>query len=289
MGKFKKKMMAGFLIVAMAAGIFGTAMPVSGATLTAKQYLAKMEKVSEKTKSYEVTQTTSMKMDMNGESMTTKQTVKQILFQNPIKSKTVSTMKMTSDSATQTSKTVVYLKETSKGKVYAFTSTDGSAYERQDYTQLYKNASGMSASLDTSVYSDAKIVKKNVKVDKVDTVEIEAMMNSTAMDAVMKEIGMDSEQMEQLGIDFKAADPIKITIWINKKNYLPVKQTIDMTAFCDSLYKNMSKKLNEMSGIDAEGSDVAESFNISCSSAKSTVVFKNYNKATKFNFPDFSK
>ena len=289
MGIIKKKLMAGLLTLAVAASVLGTVTPASAATLTAKQYLTKMEKASKKAKSYDVTQTTSMTMDMNGQSMNIKQTNKQICFQDPIKSKTVTTSKVTSAGTTQTSKSVVYLKETSKGKVYAFTSVDGEPYEKEDYTELFKNMSGRSDSLDTSMYSEAKIVKKSVKVNKIDTVQIEAKMDGSAMDEVMQALGIDSEQLAQLGIDFKSMDPIQITLWINKKNYLPVKMTMDMTAFCDSLCKNMAAALNEMSGMDEESTDATESFSFSCSSAKTTAVYKNYNKATKFNFPDFSK
>ena len=289
MGNFRKKLMAGLLTLAVACSVLGTVTPASAATLTAKQYLTKMEKASKKLKSYEMTQTTSMTMEMNGQSMDMKQTSKQIFFQDPIKSKVVTTSKVTSDGTTQTSKSVVYLKETSKGKVYAFASIDGEPYEKEDYTELYKNMSGMSDSLDTSMYSGAKIVKKSVKVNKIDTVQIEAKMDGSAMDEAMQEMGIDSEQLAQLGIDFKSSDPIQITLWINKKNYLPVKMTTDMTAFCDSLYKNMAAAMNEMSGMDEESTDETESFSFSCSSAKTTVVYKNCNKATKFNFPDFSK
>ena len=87
---------------------------------------------------------------------------------------------------------------------------------------------------------------------------------------------MDSEQTDELGIDYKTLDPIKVTLWIDKKTYQPVKATTDMAAFYNSFFKSM---------YEAMGAESDTSY----TTAKSTITYKNFNKATKFKFPDFSK
>ena len=69
---------------------------------------------------------------------------------------------------------------------------------------------------------------------------------------------------------------VKVTIWIDKKTYLPVKMTTDMVAFYNGFFKTRYEAMG------------AES-DISYSVAKTTATYKNFNKATKFKFPDFSK
>ena len=272
MGIIKKKLMAGLLTLAVAASVLGSVTPASAATLTAKQYLTKMEKASKKAKSYEATQTTTVKASQAGQNVTSKTTVKQIVFQDPLKSKAVTTLTMKGEGVDQSSKAITYIKEDSKGNIYEYVSTDGSEYEEIDMTDIYSSASDMDASL----YSGAKIVKKSVKVNKIDTVQISAKITGEDMGKALSVLGMDSEQTDELGIDYKTLDPIKVTLWIDKKTYQPVKATTDMAAFYNSFFKSM---------YEAMGAESDTSY----TTAKSTITYKNFNKATKFKFPDFSK
>lgn len=270
MKNWKKRMAAVLLMAVMAVSVVADVTPASAATLTAKQYLAKMEKASKKAKSYETTQTTTQKISQAGQNVTSKTTVKQIVFQNPLKSKAVTTVTMKGDGVDQSSKSVVYMKEDSKGNIYEYVSTDGSDYEEIDLTDIYSDASD----LDISMYSGAKIVKKSVKVNKIDTVQISAKITGEDMGKALSALGMDSKQMEALGIDYKTLDPIKVTLWIDKKTYLPVKATTDMTAFSNGLIKSM---------YEAMGAECDASYSV----AKSTVTYKNFNKATSFKYPKF--
>ena len=67
MKNWKKRMAAALLTAVMAVGVLANVTPASAATLTAKQYLTKMEKASKKAKSYEVTQTVSLKASQAGQ------------------------------------------------------------------------------------------------------------------------------------------------------------------------------------------------------------------------------
>ena len=272
MKNWKKRMAAALLTAVMAAGVVANATPASAAILTAKQYLAKMEKASKKAKSYETTQTTTVKVSQEGQNVTSKTTAKQIVFQNPVKSKAVTTVKVTGDGIEQESKSVVYIKETAKGNIYEYVSVDGSEYERINITDIFSNANAV----DTSLYSDARIAKNSVKVNKNDTVQISAKVKGADMAKALEVLGMTEDQTSELGVDYKTLDLIKVTLWIDKKTYLPVKATTDMAAFYNGYFKSMYEAMG------------AES-DISYTTAKSTVTYKNFNKATKFKFPDFSK
>lgn len=265
-----KKRMAALLMAVMAVCTLANVTPASAAALTAKQYLAKMEKAVAKAKSYEATQTTTVTGSQAGQSQTAKITLKQIVFQNPVKSKAVTTMNVKGAGVSQSTKTVAYIKEDSKGNIYEYVSTDGSAYEEIDVTDLYSSASD----LDASLYSGAKIVKKSVKVNKIDTVQISAKVTGADMADALAALGMGDDEIKELGIDYSSLDSIKVTIWIDKKTYLPVKVTTDMKAFYNSFFKS----LYESMGVESD---------VNYSVAKATTTYKNFNKATKFKFPKF--
>lgn len=272
MRQFKKKMMAGLLLVAMTLCTLGTVTPADAATLSAKQYLVKMDKVTAKAKSYEMTQTTTLKMSSQGQDMTLKTTSKQIVFQNPIKAKAVATSTIKGAGMDSSSKVVTYLKEDSKGNVSQYISIDGSDYEETDVTELYETADNTKAN--EALYASAKIVKKSVKVNKINTVQISAKLTGDAMADTLAQLGISGEDMEALGVDFSTLKPIKVTIWIDKKTYQPVKMTTDMKDFLKSYTEAMYKEM---------GVDSTDSY----STAKTTTTYKNFNKAKKFSFPKF--
>lgn len=269
MKKWKNRLAAAFLMTAMAVCVVADITPASAAALTAKQYLSKMEKVSNKAKSYEVTRTVMAKVEQAGQSATTKTTTKQIIFQKPIRSKAVTTVEVSGDGVDQKAKSTVYMKETSKGKIYEYVSVDGSEYEEIDMTDMYQTSND----LDVSLYSDLKIVKRNVKVNKVNTVQISAKIQGADMAEAMLQLG-GTDDSEDMGMDYDSIKPVKVMIWIDAKNYFPVKVTTNMAAFYNSYFKSMYEAM------DAE-------CDIKYSVAKSTTTYKNFNKATNFKFPKF--
>ena len=124
-------------------------------------------------------------------------------------------------------------------------------------------------------FTSAKIVKDNVKVNGINTVQISAQIEGNILNESFERYGMGDLDSSS-DSDFSEIEPIKATIWIDKKTYLPVKTTTDMAAFYNGYFKSMYEAMG------------AES-DMSYSTAKSTITYKNFNKATKFKFPDFSK
>ncbi len=272
MKHMKKRMMAALLTAAMVICTFANVAPASAATLSAKQYLSKMEKASAKVKSYESTATTIVKASTEGQDMTSKSVVKQVMFADPLKAKSVTNTTVTSEGTETKSKIVTYMKQNSKGKIYAYTSTDGSDYVKMDMTGLVDDLTG----LDVSGYSGAKIVKKSVKVNKVDTVQISAKIKGADMASVLDSMGLSSEDSD-VTVDYSTLKPINVTLWIDKKTYHPVKLQTEMKDFLNS-YMTV---LYQMMGVD--------DMSIDYSKVSSTTTYAKYDNASKFTIPKACK
>ena len=74
MKKLKKQFLAAVLTAVMAVCAFAGTTPVAAATLSAKQYINKMAKATEKLKSYEMKMNMDMDMSVQGKTTSTKTT-----------------------------------------------------------------------------------------------------------------------------------------------------------------------------------------------------------------------
>lgn len=284
MKSLQKRIAAGLLMAAiLLASVFTSVAPADAATLTARQYITKMQKAVQKAKSYEVTEKETLKMNVAGQTMTETMTGNMIVFNKPVKGKSVvkSTVDVAGKKSTQ--KTVSYVKE-SKGKIYVYTKNEDGTYTKTDMTNIYQAA----GSLNFGDCSDAKIVKKSVKVNKVDTVQISFKIKGKDIVEILEGLGISEENAASMGLDFNSMPPISETIWIDKKTYLPVKASVDMSKFINEFWATFAKILSDsMTETGSDGSDNAlnEAIEITCSSAKAIITYKNFNKAANFKFP----
>ena len=283
MKKWKKSLMAVCLTAAMVLCTFASTVPTGAASLTADQYLKKMTKASANVKSYETTTTTVQNMISYGVATNAKTIQKIISFAKPMKTKGVATTTMTSGGQTSKAKTITYVKKNAKGKMIAYVSADGKTYDKVDASS-YADAL---SSIDTDIYSNAKIVKKNVKVNKVNTVQISAEIAGEdlgkAMESVFAAIGIGGDGSDDAAIDYSGLKAVKTTIWIDRKTYRPIKITTDMTAFMDGY---MTVLIQQMQGM---GINEAADLDISYTKVATTQVFAKYNKATNFTIPKACK
>ena len=131
-----------------------------------------------------------------------------------------------------------------------------------------------------------KIVKENVKVNNVNTIQISAQITGEdlgkAMSTVFSAIGMGSGS-DSAAIDYSNLKSVNATIWVDKKTYLPVKITTDMTAFINSYMTILTQSMQDM------GVDGATDVNLSYTKAVATQTYTNYNKAANFKFPKACK
>ncbi|MBO5246991.1 MAG: hypothetical protein J6B28_06985 [Eubacterium sp.] len=272
MKSMKKRFAAGALAAVMAFCTFANATPVSAKSLTAKQYLTKMQKVIDKAKSYEVTQTIKMKGTTDGVTSESTQKSTEKVFLNPIKVKSVQTVTTTGDGSDASQKTVTYIVEDEDKNITAYIDLDGSGYMEMDMTELYDTASELESPM-----TSAKIVKKSEKVNKVDTVKISAKIKAKDIMSSMEALGISAEDMEAYGIDMSKMSPVKVTVWINKKTYEPVKMVTDMKDF-----------INEFMAILFEAMGM-EDVTATYDTYKTTATYKNFNKVKDFKLPNFDE
>ncbi len=145
-----------------------------------------------------------------------------------------------------------------------YTSTDNKTYEKStldlsDYSDM------LSSVQTTDMYSDLKIVKNSVTVNGKSTVQIQAQLKGEDIAGLLAQLGLNGDNTQGTSSDYRSLSPITISLWIDKKTYYPVKQTIDMKDF-------MNEYLSSL---------VADS-DMSYSKIKTSVTYKNFNKATKF-------
>lgn len=270
----------------------------SAATLNAKQYIARMEKAQKKVKSYETKTSMSMEMEAAGEKTVNKATVGQVVFTKPKKIKSVTKATQTQGGKTKTDTEYLYLKDNGKGKYTEYSSSDGKTF-------IKTNVSGASSinsflkTVDAGSFSGAKIVKKSVKVDGKNTVQIEMQYTGKdlkkALEKLTKESGGSNADSQEImdAYDFESFRPIKATYWIDKKTYLPVKMTLegagfmeDLTNFFVMMMVNIKDKTVAENGMETENTDVSmEDMKITVKKFKVSTTYKNYNKAKNFKFP----
>lgn len=269
------------MVLMLVVSVFGNVANANAATLTAKQYLSKMEKAYSKAKSVEMTQSTSVNMKIMGQEYTIKVSGSGIIFFNSAKAKYVQKM-TTSMLGQKTNQTVTMYVKKSKGKLYMYTSTDGKTYEKTALGDMDDFTSQLGqVSTNTSTYSKAKIVKKSVKVGKVNTVQISYSVTGEDMQNALKQAGMDESELSESGIDLSKMSSIKVNYWIDKKTYRPVKCSVDMTDFMSDFLELLMTSMAE----DPEAGISATDLDLKCTKAKTTVTYKNFNKAKSFSYP----
>lgn len=259
MKTFKKQLMACILTVAMAVCTFATVTPANAATPTAKQYLTKMGKAMKKAKSYEMKQTSKTTGSLMGKSFKTTQTQKQIYFKKPLKIKTVTTSKMKMPTTSGTTRSLSYTKKASNGHYYTYQLMNDNSYSKTKVPDL----SSQLLCWDADCFTSAKIVKDNVKVNGINTVQISAQIEGNILNESFERYGT-GDLFSSSGSDFSEIEPIKATIWIDKKTYRPVKLKEDSKDFAND-YKSGHGK--------------------TYSSFITTTTYSKFNKATNFKFP----
>ena len=252
MKALKKQQIAVILVLSVILSTFAAVTPVSAATLSAQQYLEKMDIAVRNLKSYDFTQTTDQKMTMEGQIIQNKTVVKQSVYNSPLKVKSV----------TDTTTVLAGMSSKNQAVAYLTKDADGLLWE---YTNQIKG-------MDISMYSDAKIVKKKIKVNRINTVQISAQVKGSDVVKFLDQMGMSKEINAAAAVDYNTLPAIKVTCWIDKKTCRPVRTTADMKAFMNGYMSALYQKL---------GQDLKLVY----SQAKATVTYKNFNKAATFTIP----
>lgn len=268
MKALKKQQIAVLLVLTVILSTFAAVTPANAATMSAQQYFTKMYTASQKLKSYDFTQTTDQKMTMEGQTIQNKTVVKQSVYNNPLKIKKVTDTTTVLAGMSSKNQAVTYMTKDADGLLWEYISTNGSSYQKVSLLNYTDQLKGM----DISMYSGAKIVKKNVKVNRINTVQVSVQVKGADMVKLLEQMGMSKDINTTASIDYGTLPAIKVTYWIDKKTYRPIKASTDMKAFMNGYMSALYQKL---------GQDLKLVY----SQAKSTVTYKNFNKATTFTIP----
>lgn len=268
MKALKKQQIAAILVLSVILSTFAAVTPVSAAMLSAQQYLEKMDIAVRNLKSYDFTQTTDQKMTMEGQIIQNKTVVKQSVYNNPLKVKSVTDTTTVLAGMSSKNQAVAYLTKDADGLLWEYISSNGSGYQKTGILNYTNQIKGM----DISMYSDAKIVKKKIKVNRINTVQISAQVKGSDVVKFLNQMGMSKEINAAAAVDYNTLLAIKVTCWIDKKTCRPVRTTADMKAFMNGYMSALYQKL---------GQDLKLVY----SQAKATVTYKNFNKAATFTIP----
>ena len=122
-------------------------------------------------------------------------------------------------------------------------------------------------SIDTDIYSNTRIVKENVKVNKVNAIQISAEISGKDLGDAMTEFFSGLGLGDEFSLDTSALQPIKVNIWIDQKTYLPIKVSTDMTAFVNDYMELLVQSL------EMEGEEDTTDLKMNYTKASSTVTY----------------
>ena len=129
MKALKKQQIAVILILSVILSTFAAVTPVSAATLSAQQYLEKMDIAVRNLKSYDFTQTTDQKMTMEGQIIQNKTVVKQSVYNSPLKVKSVTDTTTVLAGMSSKNQAVAYLTKDADGLLWEYISSNFKLYQ----------------------------------------------------------------------------------------------------------------------------------------------------------------
>ena len=118
MKALKKQQIAVILVLSVILSTFAAVTPVSAASLSAQQYLEKMDIAVRNLKSYDFTQTTDQKMTMEGQIIQNKTVVKQSVYNSPLKVKSVTDTTTVLAGMSSKNQAVAYLTKDADGLLW---------------------------------------------------------------------------------------------------------------------------------------------------------------------------
>ena len=146
MKALKKQQIAVILVLSVILSTFAAVTPVSAATLSAQQYLEKMDIAVRNLKSYDFTQTTDQKMTMEGQIIQNKTVVKQSVYNSPLKVKSVTDTTTVLAGMSSKNQAVAYLTKDADGLLWEYISSNGSGYQKTGILNYINQIKGMDIS-----------------------------------------------------------------------------------------------------------------------------------------------
>lgn len=280
------------------------------AATSASSYITKMNSALKKVKSYHISQTMSTDMSLSmvvGQEKQTqatkmKQTLSQTVVNKPLlQAKSIVKNTTISDGKKQSETSKVYLKQQKNGSISVYEFSNGSKTPSKSVIHK-KLVNSILNTIDTNMLVNAKIIKDNVEVNGINTVEVSAQITGKEIDKLIKDMlkisgDLSKEELKEANkaFDFSKVKPITCTYYINKKTYLPVKCIGDVSDFVESFYEVMLNMMfnekisiseNEIPSIDEIPSIEMK---VTCKKASMTMTYSDYNKTKSIKYPKSCK
>ena len=145
-------------------------------------------------------------MTMEGQTIQNKTVVKQSVYNNPLKVKSVTDTTTVLAGMSSKNQAVAYLTKDADGLLWEYISSNGSGYQKTGILNYTNQIKGM----DISMYSDAKIVKKKIKVNRINTVQISAQVKGSDVVKFLDQMGMIKEINAAAAVDYNTLPAIKV-------------------------------------------------------------------------------
>ncbi|MSS63345.1 DUF6612 family protein [Velocimicrobium porci] len=274
--KQTKRIISSLMILVMALTFVFVPNTASAKTLTAKQILTKSAAATQKVKNYEGTMNLNLKMKASNQTLNMAAKCSMVNFVNPLKSK----IKMDIDTGLMGKIGLTTYMVQDGENITTYILLGDTWYKQTVSAEEAGSKAGVDASaiasLTNSAYKNFKVTSTKEKVNdkKVYTLKgsISGKMIKTVIDQANLEEVLKSIDPSMDSSVYDTDSKVTIKVWIDQKTMLPLKYSIDMGEYLESVAKNMKD-----SGIS------------SVSKYTISFTFKNYNKAKSFTIPAAAK
>lgn len=237
------------------------------AELSADECVSRMNDALEDVKSYELTTKTSVSMEVNGDDLSNVTTISMKCFTDPVKSKVTTKTVSTKNGKSKTSKAYSYT-NTVDGKVFYYTSLNNKLFLKKE---LDNSLDGVETLLSNDSMK-ATIIDSDTKVNGKKAIKLSIAVNGNDLGNSMESF-IDSATNIFTG-NKSDDDAIKITCYIDKATYLPIKMSADVTDFVNNLCSSVTNTLKDKVDMNVAFKDLSVSMS-----------YKNFNKVKNFKLP----
>lgn len=226
-------------------------------------------------KSLSYTMEMSMDLSASGQSASMKYTIDADYITDPILMKMVMTMNLYAMSVQTTS----YAEDNGDSTCTIYTTVDGNTWTKdvQDINTLEYDAQATLSNYADNLSSITRVGAE--RIDGVSAMRYDCVISKDSIAEVLETSGV-GEMLSALSMNVglpevtSALQDISFSIWIDMDNLVPVKYSLDMSEFFESLFAMIG-------GEEVEG--------VSVSNLTTTISLRNINAVESFEIPDAAK
>ena len=231
-----------------------------------------------------------MKMGEETQSSDITATANIVSFSDPVQMKMDMTMNMDISGQSQEMDMAMYAVQ-EEGGLVMYTNMSG-VWQKQTVMQeeLMESFKQYDAKGNLNIYFENADSFKEVTTEQINGAEVyrlQGTLSGESLKKAIEESGALSQMGQMTGLGqgqeayekmFDNLGDMPVTIWVDKKEYVPVRYEEDMTAVMQAIMKNMFEN-------EAMGQMLPEGFEMNCTSFKITMDILYYNNAEPITVP----